>query len=87
MKIRLIKPLPQPSLGKVVPAGCVIEAPAALSARLILQGTAHPVSCGEGPSEPEKEPQKAPADPKEGEVKCLQTDTPGTARRPRKKQR
>ena len=43
MKIRLTKPFPQPSLGKVIPAGVIINAPAALSARLLHQGIGQPV--------------------------------------------
>lgn len=40
MNIRLTKPLPQPSLGRVIPAGVVIDAPAGLSERLMKQGYA-----------------------------------------------
>lgn len=49
MKIRLTKPFPQRELGKVIPAGVVIEAPAALSARLLRQGIGQPVPDGETP--------------------------------------
>ena len=40
MRIRLTKPLPQLSLGKVIPAGVIIDAPAALCARLQREGRA-----------------------------------------------
>lgn len=43
MKIRLMKPFAQPSLGKVIPAGVVIDAPAALCARLQREGRGEPV--------------------------------------------
>ena len=36
MNIRLTKPLPQPSLGRVIPAGVIIDAPAGLSERLLI---------------------------------------------------
>ena len=42
MRIRLTKPLPQVSLGRVIPAGVVIDAPPVLSARLIRMGIGEP---------------------------------------------
>lgn len=44
MKILLKKPYPQPELGKVIPAGVIIEAPAGLSERLLRTGAGEPVS-------------------------------------------
>lgn len=49
MKLRLTKPLPQPEYGRVIPAGVVINAPPALSARLLRQGIGQPVPDGEAP--------------------------------------
>ena len=49
MKLRLTKPLPQPEYGRVIPAGVVINAPPALSARLLRQGIGQPVQGGEAP--------------------------------------
>lgn len=76
MKIRLIKPMPQRSLGKVIPAGVVIDAPDGLWERLIRDGTGMPAHAGEpapageestegggtetAPKEPEK-PAKKPS--------------------------
>lgn len=42
MKIRLTRPLPQPDYGKVIPAGVVIDAPPALSRRLLQEGRGEP---------------------------------------------
>ena len=47
MKIRLLKPFPQPSLGKVIPAGVVIDAPDGLWERLLRDGTGMPAHAGE----------------------------------------
>ena len=47
MKIRLIRPLPQPEYGKVIPAGVVIDAPPVLSARLLRLGIGEPDHGGE----------------------------------------
>lgn len=47
MKIRLTKPLPQPEYGRVIPAGVVIDAPPALSARLLRRGMGLPLPRGE----------------------------------------
>ena len=47
MKIRLIKPMPQRSLGKVIPAGVVIDAPDGLWERLIRDGVGVPAHAGE----------------------------------------
>ena len=49
MKIRLIKPLPQPEYGRVIPAGVVIDAPPALSGRLLRLGIGKPAQTGEAP--------------------------------------
>lgn len=49
MKIRLTKPWPQPSLGKVIPAGVTIDAPAGLSERILRLGRGKPVQGGETP--------------------------------------
>ena len=38
MSIRLIKPLPQ--VGRVIPAGCVIDAPSGLEEKLVREGKA-----------------------------------------------
>lgn len=38
MRILLMKPLPQPELSRVVPAGAVIDAPPGLTARLLREG-------------------------------------------------
>lgn len=51
MKIRLIKPMPQRSLGKVIPAGAVIDAPDGLWERLLRDGTGVPAHTGEAPAE------------------------------------
>lgn len=48
MKIRLTKPLPQPGFGRVIPAGVVINAPPALSERLLREGRGKPVFPDEG---------------------------------------
>lgn len=82
MKIRLLKPFPQPSLGKVIPAGVVIDAPDGLWERLLRDGTGMPAHAGEpapagdgstesggtdtAPKEPE-EAETAPEEPKEPE--------------------
>lgn len=88
MKLRLTKPLPQPEYGRVIPAGVVINAPPALSARLLRQGIGQPVQDGEAPGSavatPEKENPEKP-DTKEGEAECP-ISTPGPVRRPKKKQ-
>lgn len=47
MKIRLLKPFPQPSLGKVIPAGVVIDAPDGLWERLLRDGTGMPAHAGD----------------------------------------
>ena len=58
MKIRLKKPLPQPSIGRVVPAGVIIDAPAALSERLLRLGIGTPAQDGEAPGMPVATPKK-----------------------------
>lgn len=49
MRIRLTKPLAQPSLMKVIPAGIIIDAPNSLSERLLRQNKCIPVLDGEAP--------------------------------------
>lgn len=49
MKIQLTKTLPQPELGRVIPAGVIIDAPPALAERLLRQGRGKPVRDGEAP--------------------------------------
>ena len=51
MKLRLTRPLPQPELGRVIPAGVVIDAPPALSDRLLREGRGKPLPAEQGPSE------------------------------------
>lgn len=51
MKIRLIKPMPQRSLGKVIPAGVVIDAPDGLCERLLREGIGVPAQTGEAHAE------------------------------------
>ncbi len=46
MFIQLVKPFPQPSLGKVIPAGVAIDAPPGLAERLLRQGIG--IHAGEG---------------------------------------
>lgn len=72
MKIRLLKPFPQPSLGKVIPAGVVIDAPDGLWERLLRDGTGMPAHAGEpapaGDGSTESgETETAPKEPKEPE--------------------
>ena len=43
MRIMLTKPLPQLELGKVIPAGVIIDAPAGLSERLLRENRGKPV--------------------------------------------
>lgn len=62
MKVRLIKPLPQPEYGRVIPAGVVIDAPPALSARLLRLGMGKPVPDGEAPRRAVATPENAPAE-------------------------
>ena len=50
MKIQLTKTLPQPELGRVIPAGVIIDAPPALAERLFREGRAKPVPDGTEPS-------------------------------------
>ncbi|MBE5797473.1 MAG: hypothetical protein E7327_08890 [Clostridiales bacterium] len=57
MKIKLTKPFPQLSLGKVIPAGVIIDAPAGLSERLLRSGGATPAPGAEAASAP---PEPAP---------------------------
>jgi len=62
MKIRLTKPLPQPEYGRVIPAGVVINAPPALSGRLLRLGIGKPVQDAEAPgSAPEATEKRVPA--------------------------
>lgn len=61
MKIRLIKPLPQPEYGRVIPAGVVIDAPPALSGRLLRQGIGKPLHDEEAPGKAAEAPEKKPA--------------------------
>lgn len=75
MKVRLLKPLPQPSLGKVIPAGVVIDAPDGLWERLLRDGTGEPAHAGEpapagdgstesgGTDAAPKEPETVPKEP------------------------
>lgn len=51
MKIRLTKPLPQLSLGRVIPAGVTIDAPAALYERLLREGRGEPAQPGKTPAQ------------------------------------
>lgn len=51
MKIRLTRPLPQLGLGRVIPAGVVIDAPPALSERLLREGRGKPLQREEPASE------------------------------------
>lgn len=60
MRIRLTKPLPQPEYGRVVPAGVVIDAPPALSGRLLRLGIGQPVQTGEAPVSAPEAPEKKP---------------------------
>lgn len=61
MKIRLIKPLPQPEYGRVIPADVVIDAPPALSGRLLRLGIGKPAQPGEAPVSAPEAPEKKPA--------------------------
>lgn len=56
MKIMLTKPLPQPSLGKVIPAGVIINAPAPLFRRLLRQDAGRPVDAQSADVMPAEEP-------------------------------
>ena len=56
MRIRLTKPLPQPSIRKIIPSGVIIDAPEGLFLRLIREGRGEPVQT-------EKSPQEAVATP------------------------
>lgn len=56
MKIMLTKPLPQPSLGKVIPAGVIINAPAPLFQRLLRQDAGRPVDAQSAEVMPAEEP-------------------------------
>lgn len=58
MRIRLTRAFPQPTLGKVIPAGSVIDAPPGLSERLCRTGG------GELVSPPPPAPPEAQAEPK-----------------------
>ena len=49
MKIQLTKTLPQPELGRVIPAGVIIDAPPGLAERLLRDGRAQPVQTDETP--------------------------------------
>lgn len=60
MKIRLTRPLPQISLGKVIPAGVIIEAPPGLCARLLREGKAEPTEPEKTQSEPVTTAKKRP---------------------------
>lgn len=51
MFIKLVKPFPQPSLGKVIPAGVVIDAPPGLAERLLRQGIGKKCRRRNGPAE------------------------------------
>lgn len=61
MKIRLVKPLPQPELGKVIPAGIVIDAPPALYRRLLKAGMGTPYPPAEAPVSAAETPGTKPA--------------------------
>lgn len=56
MKIRLTKPLPQPEYGRVIPAGVVIDAPPALSERLLRSGMGSSLQSEEAPQEAKTAP-------------------------------
>lgn len=60
MKIRLTKPWPQPSLGRVIPAGVTIDAPAGLSERLLRLDIGKPVQPGETPQGADFAPKNEP---------------------------
>lgn len=68
MKIRLTKPLPQPEYRRVIPAGTVIDAPPALSERLLRIGIGEPVQRAEAPRSPAETPEMKPSARKRG--KC-----------------
>ncbi|MBR2263090.1 MAG: hypothetical protein IJ917_01900 [Firmicutes bacterium] len=57
MKIRLTKPLPQPEYGRVIPAGVIIDAPPALSGRLLRQGIGKPLHDEETPRKAAEAPE------------------------------
>ena len=57
MKIRLTKPLPQPEYGRVIPAGVIIDAPPALSGRLLRQGIGKPLHDEEAPGKAAEAPE------------------------------
>ena len=68
MNIRLTKPLPQPSLGRVIPAGVIIDAPAGLSERLLRQGHAeYPEARADAQAQPEAPGTKPETVPPEAE--------------------
>lgn len=50
MKIRLTRPLPQ--VGRVIPAGVVLDAPEGLSGRLIQDGRAEPAGSAQAAPAP-----------------------------------
>ena len=52
MKIQLTKTLPQPELGRVIPAGVIIDAPPALAERLQRTGAGIPAPASRAPGEP-----------------------------------
>ena len=59
MKIRLKKSFPQIGMGKVIPAGVVIDAPPGLAERLVREGIGIPANA-------EPAPQSTVATPKKG---------------------
>lgn len=61
MKIRLTKPLPQPEYGRVIPAGVIIDAPPALSGRLLRLGIGKPAQPEEASVSAPEAPEKKPA--------------------------
>lgn len=62
MKIMLTKPFPQPTLGKIIPAGVIIDAPAGLSEHLVATKRAKPVRPGQtGSPRIAKAPKSKPA--------------------------
>lgn len=74
MRIQLTRALPQPSLGKVIPAGIIIEAPPGLSERLLRSGGGKPVYASETPERSPEAPESGTSTaPEEAPVKARKT--------------